>query len=105
MNRNEVAVNTENSRVRQVRARSLGANPSASLRAGFRIRTLFQVRHCLGLLKRFYDLNVWSARKQIEKLLYASQSGKTKTGQGTRPVGLEQLSFLSVGRSGASARS
>jgi hypothetical protein len=33
--------------------------------------------------KRFYDFNVWSARKQIEKLVYPSQSGKTRTGQGT----------------------
>ncbi len=45
--------------------------------------------------KRFYDFNVFTARKRIEKLRYMHQkSRETWIGAGTRAVALEQLSEL-----------
>ena len=46
---------------------------------------------------RFYDFNVWSTKKRVEKLRYnASQSGEAGIGGIAGTVGLEQLSFLSA---------
>ena len=48
---------------------------------------------------RFYDFNVWTAKKRVEKLRYMHRSGETRAGGITRAVAVEQLSALSVGRS------
>jgi Transposase IS200 like len=48
---------------------------------------------------RFYDFNVWSSRKRVEKpSLHASQSGETWIGGIARAVAVEQLSILPAGR-------
>jgi|SRR5215831_1964332 len=44
---------------------------------------------------RFYDVNVWTARKRVEKLRYmAPQPSQAGIGHGSRIVALEQLSRL-----------
>ena len=43
--------------------------------------------------RRFYDFNVWTSRKRIEKLRYmAPESSRARVGAGTGAVALEQLS-------------
>jgi len=49
--------------------------------------------------RRFYDFNVFSARKMTEKLtLHAPQSGEAWVGERAGTVALEQLSQLRAGR-------
>jgi len=49
--------------------------------------------------KRFYDFNVWTERKRVEKLRYmASQSRRTRTGGKPRTMEVEQFLQLSVWR-------
>src|ERR1035438_2090019 len=44
---------------------------------------------------RYYDFNVWTAKKRIEKLRYiTSQPGQARTGGKTRRLGVEQLPAL-----------
>ena len=54
--------------------------------------------------RRFYDFNVWTACKRIEKLGHAPQSGQTRSGRRTRSMDLEQFSRLPVRGTGACAR-
>jgi hypothetical protein len=55
--------------------------------------------------RRFYDFNVWTEKKRVKKVRHMQpESGQARTGQGTRPLGLGQLSLLSARRSRASAR-
>ena len=55
--------------------------------------------------RRFYDFNVWSSRKRAEKLRYiASQSSKTRVGQISGAMALEQLPCLRGGRAGSGER-
>ena len=55
--------------------------------------------------RRFYDFNVWTNRKRVEKLRYMQwESGKTGTGGGAGRLALEQLSFLSSRRSWGGVR-
>ena len=43
-------------------------------------------------LARYYDFNVWTERKRIEKLrLHTSQSGCSRVGGQSRRLGMEQL--------------
>jgi putative transposase len=45
--------------------------------------------------RRFYDFNVWSAKKkEREDELHALQSGEERAGETSEGLGLEQLSFL-----------
>ena len=53
---------------------------------------------------RSYDFNVWTTKKRVEKLRYASQSSEARPGRRTGGLAVEQLSFLSSGRSRAGAR-
>ena len=54
--------------------------------------------------RRFYDFNVWTKGKRIEKLRYhAPESGRAGTGAGTGAVAVEQLSELCFRRRGSSA--
>ena len=56
---------------------------------------------------RFYDFNVWTERKRIEKLRYMHRNPvKTRTGTRTGTVGLEQLPVVPARgeRAGASQR-
>jgi REP element-mobilizing transposase RayT len=44
---------------------------------------------------RFYDFNVWTTKKRVEKLrVHASQSGETRTGGLARTLAMEQLPLL-----------
>jgi putative transposase len=54
--------------------------------------------------RRFYDFNVWSERKRIEKLRYMHpQSGEAWIGPGARSMALEQLPVLCLRRNRSSA--
>jgi putative transposase len=50
---------------------------------------------------RFYDFNLWSPQKEVEKLrLHASQSGGARTGGESGRLALEQLPILRIRRGG-----
>ena len=75
-------------------------------RRGLRQRNLFgdETHKRAFWQARFYDFNVWTTKKRMEKLRYMHhQSGETRIGGSCGAVALEQLSFLSSGREWAGA--